>query len=125
MVSPFFKGGRPRPSLKWQPEQETRLKVGPKPSNWGKDEGAVTQLVLNSRLPKVKSLSLSVGSVGIGLANASSLMLKTVAESAESAVELGDASQNRLVKNNKVNSGYKWGLIVRLVLCTDNPASQP
>src|SRR5215216_2245458 len=44
-------GGRPRPSLKWQVEQERALKVGPKPSVELVDAGAVVQLRLNVELP--------------------------------------------------------------------------
>ena len=49
-------GGWPRPSLVWQPEQETRLNNGPSPSNFLTDAGASTQFVLNSRLPKENGL---------------------------------------------------------------------
>jgi hypothetical protein len=47
-------GGWPLPSFVWQPEQETRLNIGPSPSKDFTEAGACTQLVLNSRLPKEK-----------------------------------------------------------------------
>ena len=50
----LFSGGRPRPSLVWQPSQDTRLNMGPSPSKLLTDPGASTQLVLKSRLPKEK-----------------------------------------------------------------------
>src|SRR5262245_54859591 len=47
-------GGAPRPSLKWQEEQELALKVGPSPSCPVVEEGAVTQPRLNMELPTKK-----------------------------------------------------------------------
>jgi hypothetical protein len=48
-------GGRPRPSLKWQPEQERALKSGPRPSRDATDAGAATQFSLKNELPTKKA----------------------------------------------------------------------
>ena len=66
----LISGGRPRPSLVWQPEQETRLNMGPRPSKTFTEPGASTQLVLNRRLPKEKGRWWRFGLLGVCRANA-------------------------------------------------------
>ena len=63
-----------------------RLKVGPRPSNDVTDAGAVTHLVLNILLPKVKSRKDFVGRFFSGLAKASRELLKTVVSPPESGL---------------------------------------
>jgi hypothetical protein len=47
-----FLGGRPRPSLKWQAEQERALNSGPSPSRPSTTEDVLTQLVLKIVSPE-------------------------------------------------------------------------
>ena len=43
-------GGRPRPSLKWQPEQDRALNSGPRPSRPATDAGAIDPVLVEERV---------------------------------------------------------------------------
>src|SRR4051812_36034764 len=77
-IGPPASGGRQRPSNVWHAEQDTRLNVGPRPSNLAVELGAITQLVLNNRLPNEKFPCLSVGRLAAGMENASLEDVKVV-----------------------------------------------
>ena len=78
-VSPSKAGGRPRPSLKWQPAQERALNSGPSPSRAVVEAGAVTQFWLKKELPTKKSNPCWRGRPGTGRLKASGVVSKTVA----------------------------------------------
>ena len=76
--SSIVSGGWPRPSLKWQPEHEFRLKRGPNPSKLSTEAGALIHWVLNNLLPNVNRRNAVTGRLVAGLPKAFLERLNTV-----------------------------------------------
>src|SRR6185295_8112144 len=83
-------GGRPRPSLKWQPEQDRALKSGPRPSRPATDAGATTQFRLKNELPTKNGDRCSSRRLRTGRENAFRDVSKTVPSPPESASPLDE-----------------------------------
>src|SRR5262245_42198520 len=71
-------GGRPRPSLKWQAEQERALKSGPSPSRVATEPGASIQFWLKYELPTKNARRLTSLSDLKGILKASWVASTTV-----------------------------------------------
>src|SRR5882672_1232545 len=89
-------GGRPRPSLKWQPEHDRALNNGPRPSRPATEAGATTQFWLKNELPTKNGERCSSRRFRAGSENALRDVSKTVPSPPESVSPVSDVDVGTL-----------------------------
>ena len=89
-------GGSPRPSFRWQSWQARALKSGPSPSEALVEDGADTQALVKSPLPRLKVIRPSSPILAEGSEKASAVgRARTVAAPAGFASNLSGAEKSR------------------------------
>src|SRR5215510_10371118 len=113
-------GGRPRPSLKWQPLHDRALKSGPRPSRPATDAGAMTQLRLKNELPTKNDDRCSSRRFRAGSEKALRELSKTVPSPPDSASPGDDADPSAATNTIDIAVANVFPCRERICISTNN-----